>query len=136
MEFSVAEAFASRELIQDADIAGLRLFAVQKNKSSTAVQDLIDVQEGWVPSSPQTVCGAEYFSPDAYCEPHCGPSAAVPSFHRATWGFFSAVCYIHGRTLLRKTNRPQGLLESCWGGTRIESWSRFVGLLLFTARLL
>ena len=56
-------------------------------------------------------------------EPHCGPSAVEPSFKRDTWGYFSAACYVHGLELLRATGRPQGLLESCWGGTPIEAWS-------------
>ena len=42
---------------------------------------------------------------------------------RPTWGYFSAVCLTHGVTILEATNRPQGLLESCWGGTRIQTWS-------------
>ena len=58
-----------------------------------------------------------------YCGPHCGPSAAVKSFKRATWGYFSAACFLHGRALLRETGRPQGMLESCWGGTPIQAWS-------------
>lgn len=41
MEFSVAEMFGSDDVIAHADIPGLRLFAVQKNKSSAAVDDLI-----------------------------------------------------------------------------------------------
>ena len=77
------------------------------------------------------MCGAEYnnngYKPPhnttAYCGPHCGPSAAVKSFARATWGYFSAVCFTYGRALLRDTGRPQGLIESCWGGTAIERWS-------------
>jgi len=77
------------------------------------------------------VCGAEFsnlgYNPphntSAYCAHHCGPSAAVKSFARATWGYFSAVCYTYGRALLRETGRPQGLIESCWGGSPIESWS-------------
>ena len=36
---------------------------------------------------------------------------------------FSAVCLQHGIHLLHATRRPQGLLQSCWGGTTIESWS-------------
>jgi hypothetical protein len=30
---------------------------------------------------------------------------------------------VYGRALLRETGRPQGMVESCWGGTSIESWS-------------
>ena len=48
-------------------------------------------------STPSTACGAStcdgYNPPSntsAYCAPHCGPSASVKSFSRATWGYFSA----------------------------------------------
>jgi hypothetical protein len=134
VEFSVSEAFDSERIIATADIPGLRLYAVQKNSSATPSDQVIDLQypQGWVRSSPTTVCGAEYDGLDgydpphntsAYCGHHCGPSAAVSSFKRKTWGYFSAVCYIYGRALLRETGRPQGLVESCWGGSSIESWS-------------
>ena len=133
MEFSVAEAYEANAIIGGAELDGLRLFAVQKNASSVELDDLVDVQTdsgGWVHSTPATVCGAEYNNDGyaknntfPYCGPHCGPSASVKSFSRATWGYFSAACWLHGRALLRETGRPQGMLESCWGGTRIESWS-------------
>ena len=136
-EFSVAEAFgydgAVGGLIPTADMKGLRLYAVQKNASSTPVENVIDRQygQGWVRSTPETACGAEYwndgYSPSntsAYCAPHCGPSAVVNSYKRKTWGYFSAVCWATGAALLRDTGRPQGLLASNWGGTRIESVKR------------
>ena len=70
------------------------------------------------------MCGAAHGrSPPDFCTPHCGPSADVPSFKRDTWGYFSAACYVHGLEILRATGRPQGLIESCWGGTPIEAWS-------------
>ena len=133
MEFSVAEMFDRDATIAGAGLPGLRLFAVQKNDSSRPINEPLDVmyKDGWVKSSPETVCGAEYnnngYNPPsnttAYCGPHCGPSARVQSFARSTWGYFSAVCFVHGRALLRDTGRPQGLIESCWGGSSIESWS-------------
>lgn len=137
MEFSVAEAFgyggAVGGLIPHADKPGLRLFAVQKNASHTPLAEAVDLQypQGWVRSTPQTACGAEYnnngYDPpantSAYCAPHCGPSATVKSFSRATWGYFSAVCHATGAALLRDTGRPQGMIESCWGGTRVEPWT-------------
>jgi sialate O-acetylesterase len=36
---------------------------------------------------------------------------------------FSAVCWLYGRNLYRKLQRPIGLIETNWGGTRIEAWS-------------
>ena len=35
---------------------------------------------------------------------------------------FSAVCYYFARELQKTTNVPQGLINSSWGGTRIETW--------------
>lgn len=138
MEFSVAESYGYDGkvggLIPTAGShPGLRLYAVQKNASTTPVTDPIDLQysEGWVTSTPESVCGAEFpgldgYNPPAnttaYCAPHCGPSSVVKSFARKTWGYFSAVCFATGAALLRDTGRPQGMLETCWGGTPIEDW--------------
>jgi hypothetical protein len=97
MEFSVAEMYGSEAVIAAAALPGLRLYAMQKNSSGTPINEPIDVmyKEGWVKSSPTTVCGAEYdnngYNPpqntSAYCGHHCGPSAAVKSFARKTWGY-------------------------------------------------
>jgi sialate O-acetylesterase len=35
---------------------------------------------------------------------------------------FSAVCYYFARELQKATRVPQGLINSSWGGTRIETW--------------
>eukprot|EP00665_Eupelagonemidae_sp_cell47_P001107 gene1106-7282_t len=110
MEFSVAEMFDRDEVVAGAGHAGLRLFAVQKNASGAPVDDVADTQyaAGWVESSAQNVCGSEYGARADFCKPHCGPSAKVKSFARNTWGYFSAVCFVHGVELLRQTGRPQG----------------------------
>ena len=39
------------------------------------------------------------------------------------WNGFSAVAYYFGCELNQKLNVPVGLIESDWGGTRIESWT-------------
>jgi sialate O-acetylesterase len=36
---------------------------------------------------------------------------------------FSAVCWLFGRNLYRKNGVPVGMIETNWGGTRIEAWS-------------
>lgn len=43
MEFSVAEAFGSEAIIGTADIPGMRLMAIQKNASSTALAKPVDL---------------------------------------------------------------------------------------------
>ena len=118
VEFSVANTLDREAIIASSDIPGLRLFAVQKNGTNAANPlDLADVQQGgWVQSSPKTVCGSEYDSNQTnFCTAHCGPSTKVPSFKRNTWGYFSAVCFVHGRALVKATGRPQGMLASNWG---------------------
>jgi sialate O-acetylesterase len=40
----------------------------------------------------------------------------------ATTEHFSAVCYYFARELQKTTRVPQGLINSSWGGTRIETW--------------
>jgi sialate O-acetylesterase len=49
------------------------------------------------------------------CQPHTAPT-------------FSAVGYFFGRDLFEKLNVPIGLIESDWGGTRIQAWTPQVGL--------
>jgi len=36
---------------------------------------------------------------------------------------FSAVCWLFAKNLFLKYGRPIGLVQTCWGGTRIEAWS-------------
>ena len=42
---------------------------------------------------------------------------------------FSAVAYFFGRKLHKDLNVPIGLINSSWGGTRIEPWTPLVGFL-------
>ncbi|MBM4049900.1 MAG: sialate O-acetylesterase, partial [Planctomycetes bacterium] len=44
-----------------------------------------------------------------------------------TTGAFSACAYFFGRHLHRELNVPVGLINSSWGGTRIEPWTPPVG---------
>jgi len=36
---------------------------------------------------------------------------------------YSAVCWLFAKNLFMKYGRPIGLVQTCWGGTRIEAWS-------------
>lgn len=56
-----------------------------------------DVDAAWVECTPQSVVG------------------------------FSAVAYFFGRDLHQQLNVPVGLIETAWGGTRIEPWTPPVG---------
>jgi sialate O-acetylesterase len=38
-------------------------------------------------------------------------------------GGFSAICWLFGRNLFQKYGRPIGVIDTTWGGTRVEAWS-------------
>jgi sialate O-acetylesterase len=43
------------------------------------------------------------------------------------WGGFSAAGYFFGRELHRSLDVPVGLIDACWGGTRIAPWTPLCG---------
>ncbi len=49
-----------------------------------------------------------------------------------TVGGFTAVGYFFGREIHRKLEVPVGLVNSSWGGTRIEPWTPLVGFKMIT----
>ncbi|OWF44707.1 sialate O-acetylesterase-like [Mizuhopecten yessoensis] len=57
----------------------------------------------------------------------------TPALHwsipaRANLGKFSAVCWLFGKQLSSQFKYPIGLIESNWGGTKIEWWSSTLAL--------
>jgi len=36
---------------------------------------------------------------------------------------FSAVCWLFAKNLFQRYGRPLGMVQTCWGGTRVEAWS-------------
>jgi sialate O-acetylesterase len=77
-----------------ANFPNLRLFKVEKNLSAAPLDDLQKFQ-GW-----------------QACD-----SNALDTLH------FSAAAYFFGREIHTNLNVPVGLVESSWGGTRIEPWT-------------
>ncbi|HTJ79374.1 MAG TPA: sialate O-acetylesterase [Rariglobus sp.] len=53
----------------------------------------------------------------------CSPETIV----QGGWGGFSAAAYFFAREINAKLNVPVGVIESSWGGTRIEPWTPPVG---------
>uniref|UniRef100_S4RCY6 Sialic acid acetylesterase n=1 Tax=Petromyzon marinus TaxID=7757 RepID=S4RCY6_PETMA len=89
---------ASWELAQAANFSLVRLFAVSLNHSLKPLADFTSVALPW----------------------------SLPTADRLGMGdytVFSAVCWFFGRNLHLTLGVPVGLVQSCWGGTRIESWS-------------
>lgn len=81
-----------------ADYPNIRIFVVEKKLSATPLDDL-EKFYAWRP-----------------CD-----SNSLDSTH------FSAAAYFFGREIYTNLNVPVGLVESSWGGTRIEPWTPPVG---------
>jgi sialate O-acetylesterase len=81
-----------------ANYPNLRIFQVEKMQSPQAREDL-EKYHGWQPCS----------------------SNALDSIS------FSAAAYFFGREIHTNLNVPVGLIESSWGGTKIEPWTPPVG---------
>lgn len=61
-------------------------------------------------------------------QPQERTSAAWQACTPRVAGRFSAVAYYFGRALHRRLGVPIGLIDSSWGGTRIEPWTPLAGL--------
>lgn len=105
MEFGMGMVSNSEEEIAAADHPGIRLLLVQRNWLG---QPTNDIDGTWKICTPQTVTDGG-------------------------WNGFSAVGYFFGRELNQKLGVPVGLIESDWGGTRIESWTAPVGFAMVRA---
>ena len=96
MEWPITLANDSAKEIAAADYPDIRLMIVPK-----------------VPSrKPVTKIKAEWVS--------CSPKTIAPSGGKA----FSAVGYFFGRKIHKELGVPVGLIQSAWGGTRAEPWTR------------
>lgn len=95
MEFGLGKADHAKEEIANANHPGLRLLLVQHNWTALPQND---IDGSWKVCTPQTVT-------------------------EGGWEGFSAVAYFFGRELNQQLGVTVGLIESDWGGTRIESWT-------------
>lgn len=112
MEFSVGQSYTANETIADSiNYPNMRLFGIQKKASLVELNDTTnrwtDGQQ-WVVSQPQYVGGPDF-------------------------DYFSAACFYFGRTLYKAINSgdaviPIGLIDTVWGGTRVEAWTDQAGL--------
>jgi sialate O-acetylesterase len=95
MEFGMGMVNNSTQEIAAADHSGIRLLLVKRRWLG---QPTNDIDGTWKLCTPQSVT-------------------------EGGWNGFSAVAYFFGRELNQKLGVPVGLIESDWGGTRIESWT-------------
>jgi sialate O-acetylesterase len=95
MEMGIGVARDGEKEIAEANHPGLRLLMV--TRSWTPVPQT-NIDGEWKVCSPQTVA-------------------------EGGWGGFSAAAYYFGRELHQKLGVTIGLIDSSWGGTRIEPWT-------------
>jgi sialate O-acetylesterase len=81
-----------------ANFPGIRIFKIEKTLAATA-QNELPKNSGWLSCSSNALDGIS----------------------------FSAAAYFFGREVHTNLNVPVGLIESSWGGTRIEPWTPPVG---------
>ena len=98
MEFGMGKTENAQQEIALAHHPDIRLFAVGK---TTALHPVDTLQGQWAPCSPDTVA-------------------------QGGWEGFSAVAYFFGRELQQQLHVPIGLIQTAWGGTPAEAWSRFL----------
>lgn len=80
----------------------IRLFTVgQKTSSTTPLDDLQTIEQRWSVANHTSIGG------------------------KGGFGYFSAVCWIFGRTVFDELGGkvPLGLVSNNWGGTPVESWT-------------
>ncbi|HEY8964811.1 MAG TPA: sialate O-acetylesterase, partial [Candidatus Methylacidiphilales bacterium] len=103
MEFGIGS-FATPDELAAAGDPQLRLFSVPKRVSPAPEKEI-------APAPPNFPLLASWQV--------CTPDSLRKS---GEWSGFSAVGYYFGKELRAWTKQPVGLVESCWGGTRIQSW--------------
>lgn len=99
MQWGIKAAANARKEIAAADYPKIRLFSVKCRTSGMPLDDLADAT-GWAECTPDTIVS-----------------------HGSYDGGFSAVAYFFGRELHKELDVPIGLINTSWGGTRIEPWT-------------
>jgi sialate O-acetylesterase len=93
MEWTLIAAQNGEAEVQAATLPNLRLFHVEKPNQRTLADRPVPVNGKWLPATPQSAI------------------------------YFSAVGYFFGRDLVRRLDRPIGIIHSSWGGTPAETWT-------------
>jgi sialate O-acetylesterase len=98
MGFEMHQAATAADDLPKAGIADLRLLNVTQTATLAPQDDLVVVGDGWAASSPET---AEHFS---------------------------AVAWYFAREIEQREHVPVGIIDSAWGGTPVEAWTRMTAL--------
>jgi len=97
MQWGIKSAKDPEKEIATANYPKLRLFTV---KLKTASEPLNDVEGQWTECNPETI-------------------VTNGSYEAG----FSAIAYFFGREIHKELNVPVGLINTAWGGTKIEPWT-------------
>lgn len=97
MEMGMKMTANAAEEIAKANFPNIRLFDIAH---AIADKPQLDVKGSWVECSPETLA------------------------NHGTWGGFSATAYYFGLKLHKELNVPIGLIDTSWGGTVAEAWTR------------
>jgi len=98
MEMGVKASNNSAEEIANANYPNIRLFVVPRAMSKTPQDNFIKKPAKWAECSSKSI-------------------------KEGTWGSFSAAAYYFARKVYKETQIPIGLIQSSWGGTKIEPWT-------------
>jgi sialate O-acetylesterase len=96
MEMGIGMVNNAKEEIAGADYSRIRLLMVPNSWTPEPQSDMKETE--WKVCSPETIA-------------------------QGGWGGFSAAAYFFGRELHKTLGVAVGLIDSDWGGTRIESWT-------------
>ncbi|XP_055889537.1 sialate O-acetylesterase-like [Biomphalaria glabrata] len=100
MQMTVFQIDGAAEEIADAhNYPNIRLMTVSMNESSTPLRNLIQIDEPWSKANNSSV------------------GSHTP------WTYFSAVCWLFGKSIYKARRTPIGLVATDWGGTVIKAWS-------------
>jgi len=99
MEMGMMKIANAKKEVAAAKCPKIRLFQVPHRPSGYAESD---IGVPWQPCTPENVSAGNY-------------------------GGFSAAGYFFGRMLHKELNVPIGLIDTSWGGTRIEPWTPLAG---------
>ncbi len=125
MVFPLKLAFnASAEIKTLADFPDFRFFMTARANSTQPLEDFSPTPAACDASAGFRDCNRWLTAKEAALE----DSSKDPT--SSFVASFSAVCYMAARDLARlhTGNRPVGLIQSAWGGTRVEAWTSAAAL--------
>lgn len=105
MEMGISLVENGKQAIAEANNTAIRLFHIRQKTSGYPIFD-VNTAGGWKVCSPESLDNG------------------------AEWGGFSAIAYFFAQEIQKELKVPIGVIDSSWGGTRIEPWIPVEGFAL------